>query len=239
MQVKAPSPEELAALLEQHPHRHPEKATITVIGDGGRAVRLPVLLGNPSGACRMPSDKPSSPVWGSLLGAGLRVRSEPTDIGEQLAIDCVLCPERCIWTQWVGRWPGLPRKVADLLLQKIRSLPGTVEVPWEGDEIPEPIASALAAHPRAVWRRLRVPGDPVIVIDPPPAPVWRIFQDAIERPHADLWTAVRELAEGRVIASAPTAIGEAIDRWPGIAVLLVGEINRLVGAAAEVELGEW
>jgi hypothetical protein len=54
--------DEFAALAAENAHRYPEKFAVKVIGDGGVRVTLPFVLGNPSGACKMPEGVKPHPV---------------------------------------------------------------------------------------------------------------------------------------------------------------------------------
>src|SRR5687768_6628928 len=115
----APSPDERALLKAEHAHRFPELATLSLTGDGGAPVSLPIVLGNPSGACQMPVGAPVSPAWSTLVRASLGIADEVGDVAAQLATDCVLWPDRATWARHTTRWPALPQSVADEIRNKV------------------------------------------------------------------------------------------------------------------------
>lgn len=243
MDTSPPDQEKLAALLVEHAHRYPEKATLTVTGDRGKPLRLPILLGNPSGACHMPAGVKPSPAWASFV-RGVLTRAEAPTIASQIAADCVLHPAPAEWRGWCARWPGLATSLADSVLLKklgIRSL----EELEDDEEPPATLLAVLEATPAAAWRRAQM-GQAVydLVIEPPPAPAWKFFQEAIERPKSDAWAKIRELAEAQVKACVTEAgvvvpVAEIYDRWPGLAVRTIGVLQNLVGRSAEIEIGDW
>jgi hypothetical protein len=247
MQITPPTEAEVASLVAAHAHRFPAKYTLTVPGDGGKTVRLPVLVGNPSGAAPLPGEKPS-PAWSIIVAAALRLRTEAPGLSQQVAEDCVLWPPPASWAQWLARWPGLPAKLADLISAKVAAEPNAIEQPADGDEPPQPLQAILASHPAAAWRRARAQGEVfAIALEPPGGTAWKLWQEALHKPKADAWKLVRELVEacvrGVVAVKGDNAttcdLDETIRRWPGLAVMLVGELGELVGAAAEVEAGGW
>ena len=248
MEIVRPSADELAELLAHHAHRYPERSGVTMRGDG-EDVRLPLLLGNPSGACSMPSGSKPSPAWASLLSGGGGVDAA---LARQLADDCVLYPPRATWAQWVARWPGLPGSVASVVIaDKLAMRPETIAAPVYSDEAPAPIAAALAAHPRAAWRwlRPRPRGDSfAVAINPPESAAYRMYTDALRKPGSDAWAMHRQLVDAVIVAcvrvrpddSASTEpVGATLDRFPGLVLGLVGVAKEMVGASVEITLGEW
>jgi hypothetical protein len=245
MIVTPPSDDELRALLVEHAHRHPTKASITVIGDGGQPVRLPMIVGNPAGACAMPDAKPSS-AWNEMLGAALGLIVEPANLGARLAQDVVLWPDRATVGKWLERWPALPKKIADLLGQKLAVSDRCIEEPAFDEDPPAAIAKAIADNPRAVWRRLRPSPDTLlhVAVSPPAPAAYRIFKDALKKAKAAPWPIVRDAAIGGIIASVddsgvPVNVAADLARWPGLAALVIAEMQGLAGSDAEVHLGEW
>lgn len=244
MQYAPPSAEEAARLLAEHAYRHPEKATITVPGDRGASVRLPLIIGNPSGSCRLPATLRPSPAWNDSIAVTLGVRKPEDTDADQLGADCVLWPPLATWNEWVDRWPGLPGRVADLARQKFGGVLSAVAEP-AFDAVPPPaIGAALDAHPRAAWRIVAVPGCALhLVVDTPSPATYGAFMDSIRRAGSDPWKLTGELVRGCVPlvldGTAPVTIDDMLDRWPGVGVVLIAVIAQLAGAGAEVRLGEW
>jgi len=75
LDIKPPTPEEYASLASQHSHRFPEKYTVSLPGDHGTTVRIPVVIGNPSGPCKMTLGQKPAPAWSNFLAPALRVRA--------------------------------------------------------------------------------------------------------------------------------------------------------------------
>lgn len=239
-----PSGDDLAQLLALHAHRYPQPAHLTVIGDGGEKQRLPLILGNPTGACVMPDGEKVSPAWNTIVRSAIQQRRESGGIGEQLIKDCLLWPDRRTWATWHQRWPGIAANVLESIGKKVGQAP--VSATWtEEEEPPATIAAALASRPHAVWRRIAPHGVEIhLAIDPPDGATWRLFESATAKTDADAWERVRELVEARVPAVARTdgksiALTEMLARWPGAAISITGEILSLVGNNVEVELGEF
>lgn len=246
MIVTPPSDDVLREVLADHAHRHPIKASITVIGDGGQPVRLPMIVGNPSGACAMPDDVKASTAWAEMLGAALGLIREPANLGERLAQDVILWPQRADVGKWVTRWPALPQKIADLLGQKLAVRASCIEEPAFDEDPPPAIAQAIAANPRAVWRRLRPAPDILlhVAIAPPTPAVYRIYKDALKKSKDDPWSTVRDQAAAGAVAIVDEAdvaqdAKSVLSRWPGLAALVVAEVQGLAGSDAQVHLGEW
>jgi hypothetical protein len=246
MEIKLPSQADFDAIAATQPHRHPEKAAITVPGDGGVLVRLPFILGNPSGASRLQSGARPSPAWSTTVAVLFKAAPDSSTLSDQLVQDCILWPDRATWATWADRWPGLAVSVFNAARQKFGGALDNLEEPGFDEPPPERIFEMLSQHPRAIWRRLRVRQETaLLVIEPPSAIGWRLFRDAMQKRDADHWKLVCELAEASVLATAKEdgagaqASAELIERWPGMAVAVVTLISQLAGTAAETELGEW
>lgn len=238
----APAPDERAALLAEHAHRFPVPVPITVRGDGGAPVRLPFLLGNPTGSLRAPTGR-VSPAFAQIIGSINLGKDEGDD--DELARDCVLFPSPAPITAARNRWPGLISEISKQIASKI-GLGSTGAEVFAGEEMPAEIAAALEAHPRATCRRFTPPGadgrpvDLLLVIDTPSRVTYDAFTDAMQARDADRVRLAREFAEGATVAvcGAPSAAA-IFDRWPGVLVLAVGVAAKLAGAASESRLGEW
>lgn len=236
MQIALPSADEVAKLVAQYAYRYPQKAKVPVMGDGGERVMLPLLLGVPSGACRLPSGVKASPAWRVIVEGLLSQNLDGSAISEALVADCVLWPEPKTFALWRDRWPGLGGDVGLAVLRMVGGMSTAIEEPSAVEEPPAPIASLLEQHPRAVWRRLRPPGATFdVVIDTPDSVKFDAFTDAIGKSDADKPALVRDFAEACLLAP----IGDAFDRFPGLAILVAAQARRLGGAQGEIALGEW
>lgn len=246
--VSPPSPEERARLKLEAAHRFPELATLPLLGDGGAPVSLPVVLGNPSGTCILPSGEKPSPAWANLLRQSLGLGAAAGDVGAALASDCVLYPAPPAWAECVARWPGLPAAVSAQVQAKIGLQLGALVEPWSGDEPPPTIAARVGANPRAIWLHAR-PRDAVhfaVALAPPEGSIWRATTIALRSPQADYWRQVRGLVERCTLAAAVEAaagweevpIAEVLGRYPGLGPVIFGKIGELVGTSAKAELGE-
>lgn len=248
MDVRAPSEEELSELLAKHAARAPEKASLVVLGDGGTPIKLPLVLGNPSGAtleAKPDAKKPS--VWARFLAVALKLRPEPLDLPDAVALDGVLWPPRRTWFAWCERWPALAKTVADSIATKVGC---SLQQAAYDDEPPEPLAPILAEHPRATWREVRTrDGLYALAIEPLDATAWPLFTDKLKKPDEhDTWSLARELCDAVIIgcverkrSGEDVAFDKArlLSKSPGIAIVVIGEVAQLVGVSAEVHLGEW
>ena len=247
MDLRAPTDDEFQALLSRHSTRHPSKAHLTVIGDGDVQVRLPLVLGNPTGCSRMPEGVEVSPAWDEHAAAILRLRkSGGREAGEALVEDCVLWPEPATWAQWAARWPGLPNSALALVARKVAVLGACVKKPGPKDTAPGPIAATLGKHPRAVWRKLAPEQgeEMAIALDAPDGVRWQFFVDGSMEPGARLGALAADMLAACTLAcvrldGTAAPIGDVVDRWPGLALLLTQQVAELAGATAEVALGEW
>lgn len=243
--VTPPAPEQYAALVTAQAHRFPVKRTVTVKGDGGATVKLPLVIGNPSGACDMPPGEKAAPAWATSVSVTLGKRKGTTDTGRELTLDCVLWPAAAQLDEWIERWPGLPGRILDSVREKICSQLVQLRDP-EFDEVPPAaLASTLAHYPRAAWYRFAAPGEPLaVVIEAPESAKYEFFVAETNKPDARHWELTKQMAAAQVKAvaksdGAPLATEEMIKRWPGTAVLAMQAVAVLAGSAAEVELGGW
>lgn len=239
MEIVKPSADQLAGLVALHAHRFPEKALAGVI-DEGKQIKLPILLGIPTGAAAMPLGEKGSPAWSHAVAITFKQREDSALETEALVRDCVLWPEPATWMQWVGKWPALPLAVLPTLRKKIGGVPSQLEEPAEDEPLPEPLQAAAKQYPRAVWRRAKLPTTSIdLLIDAPAPPAWRIFLDAMKRGDAKHWELVRDLANGVTRAPADSAREAMYAQWPGLALIVVLQATMLGGLGADVELGEW
>lgn len=242
-----PSPDVRAQLKRDHAHRYPELVTLRLPGDGGERVDVPLVLGNPSGACSMPEGMPVSSAWSNLVRAALGQRREG-DVAGQVSADCILWPERSAWAKLALRWPGLPGSIVDEVRKKVGTVGAAVAKPFAGDEVPEPLAAALGFDARRVWLSLQ-PRPAIryaVVIEPPAAGEWRLFQQALDQRDGDHWKQVRGFALRCVRVAVvrdgeewkPITFSEIVDRFPGLVFGVTSQVNEMLGANAEAELGE-
>ncbi len=245
MEIIRPTEAELQGLLAEHVHRFPEKARFTVVGDGGAEVTLPVLLGNPSGACKIPEGRVVSPAWGETVAATFKMRAGAETDTPALVADCVLWPPAPTWSEWTSRWAALPERVFPAIRRKTGAELDMLEDPKPGEKPPDALAGMLQRTPAAVWRRLKPPGAEFFAAIIPPDPgLWRLFVDGMKKrdeKHAQL---ARDLATASLLAIV-NANGEAVpsetllDRWPGQALLVDLIVSHLAGLTADYALGEW
>lgn len=244
MNFAPPSAKEAARLLAEFAYRHPEKASLEVVGDRGAPVRLPILLGNPTGACRLPSGMRPSPAWQDSIAVTLRLRRVEDSAADLLGADCVVWPAPGVWAEWVERWPALTGRVAELARQKMGGVLDAVVEPAANAKAPEAVDEALAGRPRAVWRIVNVPSTRLdLAIDAPTGAVYDAFLDAVRKPDADLWRLCGDLVRACVpvvVANGGAMpVEEVLDRWPGLGVVLIAVVAQLAGAGAKARMGEW
>jgi hypothetical protein len=250
MEIKTPTTEQVAAICSEHAARYPEPAAITMVGDRGVAVRLPFILGSPSGACKLAADK-KAPIWASFVGAALKMSEAPGNAEELAANDCILYPDFATYKEWCTRWPALPSAVWRAVRRKIGMELDAVEEISFDDELPDAVKAALVTFPAASIRRVNVRARKVdrqfvCLISPPPAPSWRFFLEAMRKPRADHWSLTMEMAQGSIKIAHEASTNREIDvgselltPWPGVALLTLATVSVLAGQTADVELGEF
>jgi len=236
MDISPPSGEELERLISENAHRFPVKYSISVIGDGGASIKLPFLLGLPSGACVLPPGGRKSDAWNSIVGSGIGIEDQRPGIDDRVAEDCIIWPPRAEWSKWFARWTGLGGSVGKAI-QKAAGF--NVSVVVSSGEPPESIRSELAKRPRAAWRTIVLGEERIeVVIEPPEYTPWRIFKAALAKQGADVWALVLDMVLAKATADGAD-IAKTVARWPAVAIHLLGEISRLGGGGAEAELGGW
>lgn len=236
MHIEKPGEAEAAEIFADVA-RWPEKAAIVQTGDEG-PVRLPLVLGNPSGACALEEGRRVSPVWSALVAATFKLRDEPDDL--ELVRDCLLYPKPATWSQWVERWPALPQAAASAIKSKIGLRLAALAEPGEDYQAPAELEAARASS-RGSLRIATVGKETAAIVVATPKPAaWRLFVGALRKRDADTWQTVRGFALAAIagVDGAPSA--EAmIARWPGLALVVALQASSLAGLSAEVELGEW
>jgi hypothetical protein len=220
------------ALKRDQAHRFPDLKYFPKPGDDGKDVKLPVVLGNPSGACRMPKGARVSPAWGQKVaqtfGAG-DAEWAP------LVTECVLWPEPHVWAAWLQRWPALAESVRPALVKKYGGDTDLISEPTSDVEVPDAVATRAAG---TTWMRFEPKGAVIdLVVKAPSSAQWAMFTEAMKQPDADHWTLALELATACVPAST-MPVAEAFVRWPGLALLVDREASYLAGMASKYEEGE-
>lgn len=255
MEIKPPTADELSVLLSQHSHRFPEKRTLSLPGDRGSTVRIPVLIGNPSGACKVPIGERPSAAWSNVIAETFSVLDKGVDVVRQAAADCVLWPNEAVWAQIVERWPAAPDTLWKAARAKCGASLAQLDIPAADETPPELVAAMLDKYPRAVWRRLDGDGTPlVIVVDAPKSIAWSFFSTAMRKSDADRWELISQMNQGAVpgawkVIEATMAeperlepfdfIGEGLTRWPGFALHVAITLGQLAGIAARVDRDGW
>lgn len=244
MQITALTGDELSSLRSRLAHRFPQTATLRAPGDRGiGTVEIPIVLGLPTGACRMPTGAVVSTAWNEYVAAAILKRPDPTGWREDFVADVVLHPDPQGLEELLTRWPALGSTIASLAIKKCG--PDAVSIPLPTDRPPEPLAAMIGERQRASWRWVRPTRAAAfaILVEPPPPALWSMFTDAVRGGEANHWRLVRDFLDGCApqlfkADGAPATLDSLLERWPGVAISLVGPIAALGGAAAEGELGE-
>jgi hypothetical protein len=242
MNIQEPSTEDLQVVLAAHPHRFAEVVHLTVPGARGKPQRLTFVLGNPSGACRLPPGQKPSPAWSDVVSTTLRLKK--SEGSEQIANDCVLFPDGAAFGQWCERWPALAESVWVAARRKLGGVLESIDIPDDTETMPASFEAAWEKHPNASARRY-TPRDQKLLclIDPPSYAPWHFFLDEIRKPDADPWKLSQQMASASVRACyderahADVAYEDVATRWPGVPLLTMLTVYMLAGAAADIELG--
>ena len=212
-------------LKERFGHRFPEVATVHISAEDGSTVDLQAVIANPIGSC---ADGPTPPgPWATMLRAALGLAEEDENLANHLAAECVVWqagPDgEAPWRALVERWPGIPKTIANELRSKIG---------MRASIVPGPDGVVITVRGREIVAKVKRPD----------SGSWRLTASSLRRRDADHWRIVRDLAASCVLE---VPVNGSVDDWgrvaaryPGIVALLFGHLARLVGAAAEVELGE-
>lgn len=219
------------AIRREQAHRFPELRYFPKPGDDGQPVKLPVVLGNPSGACKMPKGARVSKAWGEKVAQTFGA-ADDTDLS-QLVTDCILWPPPPIWAEWLQRWPALAESIRPALVRKYGGAADQIAEPGPDETAPEAIAAARS--PGDAWVRFK--GEIDLIVKAPTSGQWAMFTEAMKRPAADHWALALDLAMACTVA-ATHPIAETFARWPGLALLVDREASYLAGLATEYEEGE-
>lgn len=249
MKITPPTEGDFLQLETEHAHRFPEKAAIEVPGDGGKLMRLPLVLGIPSGASKMPDGETPSRAWQKAVAITLRkMRDEDT---APMLRDCILWPAPKTWAEWCKRWPAMHVQAYHLVRDKFGGALTMLEQPGEGEKAPEAIATAMTAHPTGAWRRLAPRPDAKfdVVIVPPERLAWKMYMDGLSSDAPKFWEDTLEMVKASVVAIEGKAridgadikldYADVVARWPGQAMLTIAIVGHLAGVAARTELGNW
>ena len=244
MQIPALDAAALADVRAKLAHRFPQSATLRPPADRGvGAVEIPIVLGNPSGACRMPAGSFVSDAWAQYIRGALTGVAEDAGLAEDLARDCILLPDAAVVDEILTCWPALAPKITAILNKKIGR--GVVEDPKHNEKPPAPIAAWFEGHPRAAWRWVRpARGDAYsLIVEPPGAAEYDAFNEGMRQRKADVWKLTRDFVAGSTpavfdTAGNPVALEALLTRLPGVAISLALAAAQLGGIDAEAELGE-
>jgi len=222
--IAPPSPEALAELVEANAARFPEKAAVVVIGDDGESLRLPLLVGIPSGATK-PLPSTALPVWSDLVALTMGAkRTGAETIGEALARDCILFPKPGILSAWEERWPAVVHAISNIVGAKIGMEADLVApVPKvDGKVVP---GAFLVGRPALL-----------VTITAPSRAHYVALRAAVRREGADHVALLDDLIAACVKGR---GVDELLVRHPGLALPLYRTVMRLAGEQAEAHLGEW
>lgn len=219
----------------EHAHRFPELRYFPKPDDEGGTIKLPVVIGNPTGSCKMPKGAPVSRAWAQSV-----TRTFGGDRGDnaEFVRDCVLWPPPPVWAQWCHRWPALPESVRPAIVAKYGGDTDDVSEPGPDVEAPKDIAEARAANPGSLWVRFERKSACVdFVVKAPSAFQWAAFSNAMKEPNADAWALALDLALACTVA-ATMSVAEVFNRWPGLALQIDREASYLAGIRSDFEEGE-
>lgn len=237
MKIPELTQEEGDAIKATQAHRFPELRFFPKPGDDGKPIKLPVILGNPSGACKMPEGSRVSKAWQRTVAATFGKKSDAFDYGP-LINDCVLWPNPVTWASWCARWPALSDSVRPALVRKYGGAQSLISEPGPEEVGAPEIAAAVASCSGSSWVRFSPKGgESDLVIKAPSSSMWALFTDAMKARDADAWKLALELAETSIAASTRPA-AELLARWPGLALLINLEVSYLAGLSTEYEEGE-
>lgn len=235
MIIAEPTTEEREQLKRTEAHRFPELKYFPKPGDDGKEVRLPVVLGNPTGACKMPKGARISKAWDDKVAETFGA-SKP-DMSA-LVSDCILWPPPPLWATWLQRWPALEDSLSSAVIKKYGGSSDQISEPGTAEVTPEAIAAARASAPGATWKRFASKGTQIdLLIKAPSSTQWAMFTDAMKRPENDHWALALELATACTVAST-TTIADAFARWPGLVLWVDREASWLAGMSSKFEEGE-
>lgn len=224
-------------LKREQAHRFPELFHFPKPGPDGKPIKLPVVLGIPSGAARLPEGERASKAWGQKVAQTFGAIKDG-DYLLSLIPDCVLWPSQAVWATWMERWPALPESVRPALVRKYGGAADQVTEPDSSETVASEIAAARESAPGSSWIRFTAKDAHVdIAVRAPSSMQWAAFSEAMKRPGAEHWTLALDLATACTVA-ATKPVAEVFARWPGLALQVDREASYLAGLATEYEEGE-
>jgi len=213
--IAPPSPEVLSQLLAENAHRYPEKGSVDPLDDG--ALRLPLLIGNPTGSIKPPLAR-AFPAWADFVALTMGAKKTGADtIGVEIARDCLIYPTPAILGGWEDEWPAILGSIGGLVLSKIGAHSAMVRKTSDaylvgpGEGIPVTISTPTRAH-------------------------YEALKSAVRREGADCLALLDELL---AVCVKGRGFEELLVERPGLALPLYKEIMRRAGADADARLGEW
>lgn len=222
--IAPPSPEALAELVQANAARFPEKATVTVIGDDGEDLRLPLLIGIPTGATK-PLPAKALPVWPDLVALTMGAKREGADtIGDALTRDCLLFPTPSILAAWEERWPAVVNSIQGVVGEKIGMEAELVR--------PAPKVDGKAVPGGYLLGRDKLP----VTITTPSRAHYVALRAAVRREGADHVALLEDLIAACVKGR---GVDELLVRQPGLALPIYKAAMRLAGELQDARLGEW
>ena len=231
-----------ASIKSAQSYRYPQTATLRPPGARGIGkVEVQVMLGNPSGACKMPAGSVTLPAWSQYVATELVGEREQDGLMDLMVRDCLLWPVDA--DEILSTWPGLVQPMARVLFQKIGRF--AVSEPGTGEDVPEVIQAHFEEHPRATWRWVRPGrGDAFsLLLEPPRPDSFMVLGEELRKGTSDNWATVKSFVAGCVPGvfradGTPASLEAIIAQWPGVALSLAKGAAQLGGIAAEAELGE-
>jgi len=241
--VVKPTEAELAVLLSEHAHRFPQKAHFVMPSEGGE-VDLPVLLGNPTGACKMPEGAYVSDAWDTTISTMFKPLADADSDVFPLVADSILWPAPAVWNSWCQRWAALPNVVYKALREKVGADLSAIAMPPKSETASAPVVVALSRGRSNTWRRIAVGGRKFdLVLQPPDSGLWRLFCDAIKKRDAKVSQLVRDLAQSCLVVAVEGEETRSADDlfgpFPGASTVIALAVSTLAGVASRYELGEW
>lgn len=218
--IAPPSPEVLAELKASNSARFPEIASVDVIGDEGETLRLPLLIGNPSGAVQPPGER-VLPVWADLVALTMGASRPSEGIADALTRDCLIFPTPAILGAWEDRWPAVLDSIGVPVAEKIGMSAAQVK------RAPKP----ATAGPYLLGRD-KIPAN----ITTPTRAHYVALKAAVRREGADHRALLAELLAACVKGQ---GVEELLVRQPGLALPLYQTVMRLAGEVAAARVGEW
>lgn len=218
--IAPPSPEALAELVSAHAGRFPEIASVDVIGDDGEEVRLPLLIGNPTGAVKPPGDR-VLPVWADLVALSMGAARPSEGIADALARDCLIYPTPAILGGWEDRWPAVLDSIGIPVARKI------------GMQAEQVIRAPKPAPPGThLLGRAKLPA----ILTTPTRAHYVALKAAVRREGADHVALLDELLAACVRGD---GVATLLIEQPGLALPLYKAVMRLAGELQNARLGEW